>query len=102
MEDTDVQDDLLYLAELEGLGDAHLVGVALEGEGIPFKVVANTASGFDVVIPRGWGMLYVARSQVERAAQLLEEVRLDQAAARDNYDPEAEVDEPGESEFREA
>ena len=94
-------EDLIYVAELEGLGDAHLVGAALENASIPFKVAANTASGFDVVIPRSWGMLYVARSHVDAARALLKEVRSDQKMAHEAYDPEVDVERPPDSEFLE-
>ena len=99
MSEEGAPEDLIYLAELEGLGDAHLVGAALENESIPFKVAANTASGFDVVIPRSWGMLYVARGHVDAARGILEEVRSDQKMAHEAYDPEVDVDRPPESEF---
>ena len=101
MSEQAVPDDLIYLAELEGLGDAHLVGAALEEANIPFKVAVNTASGFDVVIPRSWGMLYVARGQATEATELLESVRADQQLAHEAYDPEADVDRPPESDFLE-
>ena len=101
MSEQAVPDDLIYLAELEGLGDAHLVGAALEEANIPFKVAVNTASGFDVVIPRSWGMLYVARGQATAARELLESVRADQQLAHQAYDPEADVDRPPESDFLE-
>lgn len=99
MSDQDATDQLVYLAELEGLGDAHLVGAALEEANIPFKVAANTASGFDVVMPRSWGMLYVAKEQVAPAEAILEQVRADQRQASEDYDPEAEVVRPPDSEF---
>jgi hypothetical protein len=101
MSDQDAKDRLVYLAELEGLGDAHLVGAALEEANIPFKIAANTASGFDVVIPRSWGMLYVAKDRTEEAGALLEQVRSDQRQASQSYDPEVEVARPPDSEFAE-
>jgi len=99
MSDQESNESLVYLAELEGLGDAHLVGDALKEATIPFKVAINTASGFDVVIPRSWGMLYVAEGRVAEAAELLEQVRSDEFQASQAYDPEAEVKLPPESDF---
>ena len=99
MSEEEPNESLVYLAELEGLGDAHLVGEVLTAESIPFKVAVNTASGFDVVIPRSWGMLYVAADRTDEAAKLLAEVRSDQRQASAAYDPDAEVKRPPESEF---
>jgi len=99
MSDQESSDRLVYLAELEGLGDAHLVGAALQEAEIPFKVAVNTASGFDVVIPGSWGMLYVAKDQVDRAIALLEQVRSDQRQASESYDPDVDVIRPPDSEF---
>ena len=99
MSDQDAKDRLVYMAELEGLGDAHLVGAVLEEANIPFKIAANTASGFDVVIPRSWGMLYVAKDRTEEAGALLEQVRSDQLKASQSYDPEVEVTRPPDAEF---
>ena len=99
MSDPESSESLVYLAELEGLGAAHLVGEALNEASIPFKVAVNSASGFDVVIPRSWGMLYVDGSRMDEAVAVLEQVRSDQFQASEDYDPEAEVTLPPESEF---
>jgi hypothetical protein len=99
MSDQESGGRLVYLAELEGLGDAHLVGAALEAAEIPFKVAANTASGFDVVIPRSWGMLYVAKDRTTEATDILQDVRSDEVQASRSYDPDEEVARPPENDF---
>jgi hypothetical protein len=85
-------EQLAYLAELNGLSDAHLVGGAFEEAGIAYKVAANTSSGFGVVMPQSWGMLYADASKREEALQILAAVRDDERQADANYDPDAEVE----------
>ena len=87
---------LVYLAELEGLGDAHLIGVACDEAGIAHKVAKHRSSGFDVVVPHSWGMLYVDASKVDAALVLIQQVRDDERLADESYDPSAPVEMPEE------
>ena len=89
----DTANDLIFVAELEGLSDAHLIGQMLEEAGIEYRVAEHDAHAFDVVIPHAWGMLYVEPDRADEALSIIEDVRKDEARAEGELVEEDESDE---------
>jgi hypothetical protein len=71
---------MVFVAELEGLGEAHLASVALEAAGIPHRITVHQSSGLDLVMSHAWGMLYAPQTRLGEASGVLERVRADAPA----------------------
>ncbi len=97
-EDAAPQDttQLSILTELNSLGDAHLVGSALDDAGIAYKVVEHQSHGFDVAMPHGFAMLYVDVNRMEEATTVVAQVREDERLM-DEQSEEDDEDEDGEA-----
>ncbi len=90
----DKLDDLVFVGELNSLGDAHLVSAALNEAGIAYRVVENVSHAFDLAIPHGWGNLYADPTRVDDVQAIVAQVREDEALI--DAQPDTFVDEEPE------